>query len=342
MGEPEKEGWLIKKGGIGGALTKRWFVLIGPLLFYFSSESTDSRAKGVVPLYESEVSEHVVPEKELQKYDKKSQKGGLRIGYCWSVRTRMREFVISSDSAADRKDWMAACAANAALPIEEDGSNPKQSFSTLRKLLVSADQMRKELELMSASKRARPLSLPPAGAPLLPVGDLSPLGSPASSPRDEESSGCLLDNAWRYDPQHGTLKTFDLKTDGSWPFSQEERGLYIDVQYSWTGSKLRPLVGSGTRAEWDGQVFRLSCFPKHQARLVCEYTYLESSRRFEPVNSPKLPIWVLENNVLRNFNGVNVREFPDIPLDGSVPPWIALTVALHHFQWKCEARWSQA
>jgi hypothetical protein len=45
LGGPEKEGWLIKKGGIGGALTKRWFVLVGPLLFYFSSEQSDSRAK---------------------------------------------------------------------------------------------------------------------------------------------------------------------------------------------------------------------------------------------------------------------------------------------------------
>jgi hypothetical protein len=142
LGLPEKEGWLIKKGGIGGALTKRWFVLIGPLLFYFSSEQSDSRAKGVVPLYEAEVVPYIVPEKELQKYDKKSQKGGLRIGHCWAVKTRLREFVISCDASNERDEWIAACTINSELQLEEDSANPKLSITMLRKLLWSSDQVR--------------------------------------------------------------------------------------------------------------------------------------------------------------------------------------------------------
>ena len=79
-----------------------------------------------MPLHESEVVEYVVPEKEMQKYDKKSQKGGLKIGHCWAIRTRMREFVISSDTTEDRSAWIEACEKNSTLVIYDDGPEPKQ------------------------------------------------------------------------------------------------------------------------------------------------------------------------------------------------------------------------
>ncbi len=87
--------------------------------------------------------EYTVPEKELQKYEKKAQKGGLKLGYCWAIQTRMREFVISCDTKEARDEWISASFSNSELTIEETHSNPKQSLTVLRKLLLPAEQMRK-------------------------------------------------------------------------------------------------------------------------------------------------------------------------------------------------------
>ena len=344
LGEPEKEGWLIKKGGIGGALTKRWFVLIGPLLFYFSSEAADSRAKGVVPLYESEVMEHTVPDKELQKYEKKSQKGGLRLGSCWAIRTRMREFVISSDTSAERSEWMKACEENGALQIEDDGNNAKTSIAMLRKLLLPGDAMRKELEqMLGGSERGKALTLPPEGTENQEDDDEVEENAPGYGSvlvGGETDDGAVLGNSeWRFDPYLRMLRSVELETDGKWPFGRLEQGLAINVQYSWNEGKLSPMEGSGSKGHWDGRVFRWYCLPHGSPRLVYEYSYVESSRRFESDNG-ELPVWVLDDDVMRNFNGVNVREFPDIAVDGNVPAIVALVVAMHKFQWKCEGQWS--
>ena len=202
--------------------------------------------------------------------------------------------------------------------------------------------MRKELEstLGRRGTRATALNLPPDGEE-----PDSPLQSPLTSPRGDdaaqEGEGGLLGEAWRYDGHRHTLKSYALLTDGSWPFVGEEHGLLIDVQYSWSDGELRPLVGSGSRGEWDGQTFRLFCHPAGKSRLVCEYAWAEAGRRFEPVGNTNLPIWVVDSNVMRNFNGVNAREFPDVAIDGDVPAIIALVVALHKFQWKCEQQWSK-
>ncbi len=346
LGEPEKEGWLVKKGGIGGALTKRWFVLIGPLLFYFSSETSDSRAKGVVPLCGSEVLPYVVPDKELSKYDKKAQKGGLKIGMCWAIKTRMREFVISCDTAALRDEWIAASVANSELLIEEMADDPKQSIAVLRKLLLPPEQMRKELEsVLGGSRRDKIPIIPPlissaggAGGPEA----ASPSSSPPGSPRDEAMTGALLGGAWRYDAESNVLSAYDVKTDGTWPFDTEERGLYVTCRYTWNGAKLRAVEGSGSRGEWDGKTFKWSCAGKNgEHRAVYEYQWVESKKRLEPMppGNTALPAWAMMPGVLKNASFTNVREFADVAIEhGTVIPVIALAVAMHKYQWKVEAQ----
>jgi hypothetical protein len=344
LGEPEKEGWLVKKGGIGGKLTKRWFVLIGPLLFYFSSEQSDSRAKGVVPLYESEVLTYAVPDKELQKYEKKAQKGGPKIGLCWAIKTRMREFVISCDTSGARDEWIAASVANSELVMEETSDNPKQSIATLRKLLLPPEQMRKELESsLGGGRRDKAPIIPPLSA-LNNNGPevASPTTSPLGSPREETVTGALLGGGWRFDAESNVLIAWDLKTDSTWPFEKEEPGLYVTCRYTWSGTKLRALAGSGSRGEWDGRVFRWSCATRLGGfRPVFEYSWNEGSRRFEPLphGSTALPTWSMLPGALKNSSFTNVREFPDLAIElGSVPPPVALAVAMHKYQWKQEAQ----
>ena len=344
LGEPEKEGWLVKKGGIGGALTKRWFVLIGPLLFYFSSEQSDSRAKGVVPLCGAEVLPYAVPDKELQKYEKKAQKGGLKIGLCWAIKTRMREFVISCDTSAARDEWVAASVANSELVIEETADNPKQSIAALRKLLLPPEQMRKELETsLGAGRRDKAPFIPPLSAVNSNAPETaSPVASPPGSPRDEPCTGALLGGGWRFDAESNALLAWDLKTDGTWPFDGEESGVQVTCRYAWTGSKLRAVAGSGSRGEWDGRVFRWSCATRSGGfRPVYEYAWNEGSRRFEPLpqGSTALPVWSLLPGALKNASFTNVRDFPDVAIEhGTVAPPIALAVAMHKYQWKQEAQ----
>ncbi len=143
LGEPEKQGFFVKKGGIGGSLQKRWFVLCGTLLFYFSNAQTEARAKGAVPLAGAEiVSPYEVDSKETTKYDKKAQKGGISLGHCWAIKTRMREFVFSCETEAERSEWVEACLANSERPVAE---------AQLRKLLLAPDQVRRELEAGAAA-----------------------------------------------------------------------------------------------------------------------------------------------------------------------------------------------
>lgn len=73
-----------------------------------------------MPLHGADICEYDVPEKEASKYDKKSAKGGLRIGYCWAVRTRMREFVISCETVDERDAWIKACQIKSDLPLTEE------------------------------------------------------------------------------------------------------------------------------------------------------------------------------------------------------------------------------
>ena len=286
LGAPEKEGWLVKKGGIGGALTKRWFVLIGPLLFYYSSDQSDARAKGVVPLCGAEIALHTVPDKELAKYEKKAQKGGLKIGLCWTIKTRMREFVISCDTTALRDEWTSACFNNSEVALEETCDNPKYSLVMLRKLLLPSDQMRKELETMlggssgggggvvGSAKRPMIPPLSPRGGPSAASDASSPLSSPSGSPREEQVTGGLLGGAWRFDADTNVLSAYEVKTDGSWPFDQEVNGLFVTCRYLWTGSKLRAEAGSASRGEWNGRSFKWSCSSKSGAsRLVYEYVW---------------------------------------------------------------------
>jgi hypothetical protein len=47
-----------------------------------------------------------------------------------------------------------------------------------------------------------------------------------------------------------------VRTDGSWPFADEEEGLHVACRYSWTGSKLRSTNGSASRGDWDGKTFK--------------------------------------------------------------------------------------
>jgi hypothetical protein len=82
------------------------------------------------------------------------ERGGLKLGYCWAIQTRVREFVISCDTKEARDEWIAASFANSELVIEETHDNPLQSIATLRKLLLPPEQMRKELE--SAADSAGP------------------------------------------------------------------------------------------------------------------------------------------------------------------------------------------
>jgi hypothetical protein len=93
----------------------------------------------------------------------------------------------------------------------------------------------------------------------------------ASISLDDDGDGGTL-NGWKYDdgmlkvrrgagwgrgPCHPLsllpvtdgrpLQTYDVKTDGSWPFVDDEKGLFINCQYSFNGSKLRPREGSGSK-----------------------------------------------------------------------------------------------
>lgn len=144
LGEPDKQGFFVKKGGIGGKLTKRWFVLCGTLLFYFSNQQTEARAKGVVPLSGCEVDpNYEVDPKEASKYSKKADKGGISLGFCWAIKTRMREFVFSCDTEEERREWTAVCQQNSEIAVQEQ---------EIRKLLWPPEQVRKELENSVTSK----------------------------------------------------------------------------------------------------------------------------------------------------------------------------------------------
>ena len=75
-------------------------------------------------------------------------------------------------------------------------------------------------------------------------------------------------------------------------------------------------------------------------RQVYEYVWNESRRRFDPGSvGTGLPVWSLQPNALKNSSFTNVQEFPDLSIEhGTVPPPVALAVAMHKWQWKQEAR----
>ena len=115
--------------------------------------------------------------------------------------------------------------------------------------------------------------------------------------------------------------------------------MFVTCRYSWTGSKLRALVGSGSRGDWDGKTFKWSCSNSSgNARLLYSYVWVENTRRFEPVGgNTSLPVWHVTPTALKNASFTNVREFSDVSIDhGSVPNVVALAVAMHKWQWKQE------
>lgn len=143
-------------------------------------------------------------------------------------------------------------------------------------------------------------------------------------------------NGWKFDD--GMLKSFDIKTDGTWPFVDDEHGLFINCQYSWSGTKLRPREGSGSKGDWNGKLFRWSCFPLGAFHPLYEYSYDEKTQCFRPSAAnvqDELPVWELTNNgtLLKNASGAQPQLFKDVLIDGSVPPVLALAVGMHKWQW---------
>lgn len=92
LGEPEKIGYLVKKGGMSSSLTKRIFYLYGIWLFYFSNDNEDARAKGIIPIKGSTVSIYELNDKDK----KKNEKSQVKLQNCMSIKTKIpREYVLS-------------------------------------------------------------------------------------------------------------------------------------------------------------------------------------------------------------------------------------------------------
>jgi len=152
----------------------------------------------------------------------------------------------------------------------------------------------------------------------------------------EGYTGGTTGNGWSYEKE-GVVKTFDVKTNGTWPFIDDEPGLYINCQYSWDGIFMKAKEGSGSKGEWDGISFRWHCFPMGGFYELYEYKWEESNKRFVPKESEeKIPTWIFENNCLKKEEGFGGADFADVTVEGSVPPPLVLAIAMHSWQWKRE------
>lgn len=80
----------------------------------------------------------------------------------------------------------------------------------------------------------------------------------------------------------------------------DEKGLFINCQYSWNGSKLRPREGSGSKGDWHNDRFRWACFPLGSFRPLYEYEWDDARRVFSPVGAADLPVWEVSGSHFKN------------------------------------------
>lgn len=131
------------------------------------------------------------------------------------------------------------------------------------------------------------------------------------------------------------MRTYDVKTNGTWPFVDDEPGLYINCQYSWDGNELVAKEGSGSKGDFEGNVFRWFCFPLGGFHLLYSYKWDSKNQKFIPTDTEDdIPTWILQNNTLKMENPND--QFQDLTIEGDIPPPIILAIAMHSWQWKRE------
>jgi hypothetical protein len=89
---PDKDGYLTKQGGSIKTWKKRWCVLKDGSIFYFKTPK-DQSPKGTI---------------ELEKSSKLSETTLTKKKYAFQVQTAQRTFVITAESEACKREWMAA------------------------------------------------------------------------------------------------------------------------------------------------------------------------------------------------------------------------------------------
>jgi hypothetical protein len=100
-------------GGLGARLHQRFFSLVGPLMFYFTSDDPSSRAKGLIAIHDTNIQVYDPSEKDL-----KSETEEFKLTFCFVIKTKTRRFLISCESREDRDAWIEACVANSKLPLD--------------------------------------------------------------------------------------------------------------------------------------------------------------------------------------------------------------------------------
>lgn len=146
---PRITGWLVKKAGVGvGKLDRRFFVLSGPLCFYFKTNEGRARAKGIIPVLGAEV-EVVTPKME------KPNSKGLVLQHCFVIRTRTRDYLMSAESAEVRDEWVSCCQYEARAKFDRDQMERFQRECWVR---LGSD----------SSKPPKPLASPRAAQPKSP------------------------------------------------------------------------------------------------------------------------------------------------------------------------------
>eukprot|EP01091_Cochliopodium_minus_P009770 TRINITY_DN247_c0_g1_i2.p1 TRINITY_DN247_c0_g1~~TRINITY_DN247_c0_g1_i2.p1 ORF type:complete len:385 (-),score=113.26 TRINITY_DN247_c0_g1_i2:19-1173(-) len=327
FGEPEKSGFLIKKGGMSSSLTKRIFHLYGLWLFYFSNENDDARAKGIIPIKGAIASKYELNEKDK----KKNEKSASKLQHCISIKTNIpREYVLSCSSEKERDEWIEIIQQQSNKVMSKTGKGG-YSEELIKKLLGTTEDVKNEIEKKKDHKHKNNSN-----------GNDSPKESPTEKKKnlffDDYQGGTA--NGWVYE-NNGILRTFDVKTNGTWPFIDDEPGLYINCQYSWDGYSLKAREGSGSKGEFDGKVFNWYCFPMGGFHLLYSYQWDEVNRKFIPKDTKEnIPTWILDDTSIKMETPND--QFQDLIIEGHIPPPIILSIAMHSWQWKREGEISES
>ena len=141
--------------------------------------------------------------------------------------------------------------------------------------------------------------------------------------------GAGLVGGWRY--EDGVLKTYEVRTEGEWPFEDEQRDLLINVKYRFDGKRVVAVEGSASKGELTGSMFKWSCKTGSQEHLLYEYVWDEESMEFNPTSAyaKDLPVWEVGPHIIKNAQGMDGKTFPNCFVEGSLPPVICLVVAMH-------------
>jgi len=353
----DKEGWLLKRGGMKKGLTSRYFVLSGTFLYYFTDDKRTSRCKGIVPLFKATVEAIELSDAEKAKLKSKGvAKAGektktvLEPKFCLKISTKVREYLLSADTEVSRNQWVDLLKKNSSLvlpstaPQVSDTEERIQSIDFLQKLLLPPKALEAEIGFVSYKNRKTsetgktPTAADTSSAEPKETSSESKPDSPATDKKkskDDWVNGFAGGQIGDWEYKDGLLRTITLTTDGSWPFKEEGKGLNINCQYTWDGEEIMAKEGTGSKGEWDGKCITWYALPLGEYCGVYQYRWIEDEQVWQPEDSmEELPKWnYVDGEAITPDNKV---KFNEVAIKGSVPPIIALVVAMHKWQWEME------